>query len=35
VCAAVRKDILETRNKILKKSKIENLAIKSIQKRRR
>ena len=35
VCAAVREDILKTRNKILKKSKIENLALKTIQKRRR
>lgn len=35
VCAALRKDILETKEKIFKKSKIENLAFKSIQIRRR
>ena len=35
ICAAVRKDILETKDKIFKKSKIENLALKSIQERRR
>ena len=35
ICSAVRKDILETKEKIFKKSKIENLALKSIQNRRR
>ena len=35
VCAAVLKNISETREKILKKSKIENLALKGIQTRRR
>ena len=34
ICSAVKRNILETRDKILAKSKIENLAAKSIQKRR-
>ena len=34
-CAAVKKSILETKEKIVKKSKIENLALKGIQTRRR
>ena len=35
ICSAVKRNILETKEKIFKKSKIENLALKSIQKRRR
>ncbi len=34
-CAALKKDILETKEKIFKNSKIEDLALKSIQRRRR
>ena len=35
LCTAVKKEFLETKEKIFKKSKIEDLALKSIQKRRR
>ena len=35
ICAAVKKDIIETKEKIFKRSKIEDLAVKSFKKRRR
>tara|TARA_B100001559_G_C16187453_1_gene478313 strand:- start:28 stop:396 length:369 start_codon:yes stop_codon:yes gene_type:complete len=35
MCSALRKNIVETKEKILRKSKIEDLANKSIQSRRR
>ena len=35
ICTENKNDFLETKEKIFKKSKIENLALKSIQKRRR
>ena len=35
ICAAVKKDIIEKKEKIFKRSKIEDLAVKSFKKRRR